>query len=282
MHTQPSNRLKRAELQSSKIGVLGRGYTSLRTIVAANARNGKRSFVAAPALPVDAVAVKGRNTRCMYFRCKRAIDVILACWLLVVLFPLMLVIAVLIKLESPGTVLFVQHRVGARRRIKGGRLVWLVRTFAFYKFRSMIQNADQSVHEAYFRDFREGRADGNGNGARFKLNNDSRTTRLGRILRKTSLDELPQLVNVIKGDMSLVGPRPALPYEVAMYDDAHFERLCAVPGITGFWQARARCEVSFEQMVRMDIEYTRHCTLWLDIKLLLLTIPAVLSCRGAT
>ena len=249
-------------------------------MVTAIPRNGQRSL-AASALPIDAVEIKGRKARRVYFWCKRAIDVILASLLLVVLLPLMLAIAVLIKLESPGPALFVQQRVGIRRRTKGGRLVWLVHTFSFYKFRSMIRNADQSLHEAYFRDFREGRANGNGNGARFKLTNDSRTTRLGRILRKTSFDELPQLVNVIKGEMSLVGPRPALVYEVVTYDGAHFERFCAAPGITGLWQAKARCEVSFDEMVRMDIEYARHCTLWLDIKLLLLTIPAVLSCRGA-
>ena len=256
-------------------------YVGLPTVITAILRNG-RPPLAARALPIDAVEIKGRKARRVYFWCKRAVDVILASLLLVVLFPLMLAIAVLIKLESPGPVMFVQQRVGIRRRTKGGRLVWLVHTFSFYKFRSMIRDADQSPHEAYFRDFREGRANGNGNGALFKLTNDSRMTRLGRILRKTSLDELPQLVNVIKGDMSLVGPRPALVYEALTYDDAHFERFCAVPGITGLWQTKARSQVSFEEMVRMDIEYARHCTLWLDIKLLFLTIPAVLSCRGAT
>ena len=253
----------------------------LPTVVTAIPRNGQRSL-AASALPIDAVEIKGRKARRVYFWCKRAIDVILASLLLVVLLPLMLAIAVLIKLESPGPALFVQQRVGIRRRTKGGRLVWLVRTFSFYKFRSMKENADQSLHEAYFRAFREGRVNANGNGAVFKLTNDSRTTRLGRILRKTSLDELPQLVNVIKGDMSLVGPRPALAYEVAMYEGAHFERFCAPPGITGIWQTKARSKVPFEEMLRMDIEYARHCTLWLDAKLLFLTVPAVLSCRGAS
>jgi lipopolysaccharide/colanic/teichoic acid biosynthesis glycosyltransferase len=282
MHTEPSNQLKSAKPPSRTIAISGR-WVGFPTVGTAIPPNGRRSS-AASVLPIDAVEINGRKARQLYFWCKRSIDLILASLLLVALLPLMVAIAVLIKLESEGPVLFVQQRVGIRRRTKGGRLLWLVHTFSFYKFRSMIRNADQSLHEDYFRDFREGRANGNGNGngARFKLTNDSRITRLGRILRKTSLDELPQLVNVIKGDMSLVGPRPALVYEVQTYDGAHFERFCAPPGITGLWQAMARCEVSFEKMVRMDIEYARHCTLWLDIKLILLTIPAVLSCRGAS
>jgi lipopolysaccharide/colanic/teichoic acid biosynthesis glycosyltransferase len=126
---------------------LGRRYVGLPTVVTAIPRNGQRSL-AASALLIDAVEIKGRKTRRVYFWCKRSIDVILASLLLVVLFPLMLAIAVLIKLESPGPVLFVQQRVGIRRQIKGGRLVWLVHTFSFYTFRSMIRNADQSLHEA--------------------------------------------------------------------------------------------------------------------------------------
>jgi exopolysaccharide production protein ExoY len=232
-------------------------------------------------LPVHAVETQERGARHAYFWYKRIIDVALAGCLFVILFPLMLLIAVLIKLDSAGPVLFAQERIGVKRQIKGGRVLWVLYTFRFYKFRSMVPNADQSLHQAYTRNFREGRANKGNNGTRFKLTNDSRVTRLGRTLRKTSLDELPQLVNVLKGDMSLVGPRPALVYEAALYDDEHYERFRVIPGVTGLWQVTARCQVPFEEMVRIDIQYARRSNLWLDIKILLLTVPAVLSCRGA-
>lgn len=239
-------------------------------------------FAAAPAaIPVRAVEVPGRKQQRVYFWCKRGLDVLLSAGFLIVLFPLLLVIAILIKLDSPGPVLFVQDRVGVKRGTTNGRVVWEVQAFPFLKFRSMVTNADQSLHESYIRDFREGRNNTSGNGSGFKLNNDSRVTQLGRILRKTSLDELPQLVNVLTGDMSLVGPRPVPVYEVALYADLHYERLSAAPGITGLWQTKGRCHVPFEEMVRMDIEYARRASLWLDMKILLLTIPAVLSGRGA-
>jgi lipopolysaccharide/colanic/teichoic acid biosynthesis glycosyltransferase len=232
-------------------------------------------------LPIHAVETQGCGTRYVYFYGKRIIDVGLAACLLAILFPLMLLITVLIKLDSAGPALFVQERIGVRRRIKNGRIICVLRSFTFYKFRSMVRTADQTLHEAYIRDFRAGQTGNTGNGGRFKLVNDQRVTRLGRVLRKTSLDELPQLINVLKGDMSLVGPRPALLYEAALYDEAHYERFCVVPGITGLWQATARCQVSFEEMVRLDITYARRCSFWLDMKIFFLTIPAVLSCRGA-
>lgn len=193
----------------------------------------------------------------------------------------MLLIAALIKLDSEGPVLFTQKRIGVKRRIKRGRVIWMIHTFPFYKFRSMVMNADPSCHQAYVKRFREGRITESRDRTRFKLVNDSRVTRLGRILRKTSLDELPQLVNVLKGEMSLVGPRPALDYEVSLYEDDHLERFCAVPGITGLWQATGRSQVPFDEMVQMDIDYVRRCSLLLDLKILALTIPAVVSCRGA-
>jgi lipopolysaccharide/colanic/teichoic acid biosynthesis glycosyltransferase len=242
--------------------------------------NGHVFTTAAAAFPVHAVEVRGRRNRRVYFWCKRGLDVLLATFFLIVLSPLLLVIAILIKLDSRGPVLFIQDRVGVKRYTKGGRVMWAVRPFAFYKFRSMVTNADQSLHESYIREFRAGR-NGSGNGIGFKLHNDSRVTRLGRLLRTTSLDELPQLVNVLKGDMSLVGPRPVPLYEAALYADSHYERLSALPGITGFWQTQGRCQVPFEEMIRMDIEYARRASLRLDMKILLLTIPAVLSGRGA-
>jgi lipopolysaccharide/colanic/teichoic acid biosynthesis glycosyltransferase len=205
-------------------------------------------------------------------------DVLLALLLLVALLPLLVLIAVLIKLESRGPVIFVQERVGARRRSHLGGTVWEVVNFPFYKFRSMVRDASQSLHEAHIQAFVEERLDTT---RTVKLTADPRVTRVGRFLRRTSLDELPQLVNVIKGEMSMVGPRPVPVYEAAAYLDWHRERLAALPGITGWWQVKGRGLVSFTDMVRMDIEYVRNQSPWLDIKILLATIPAVLSGRGA-
>jgi lipopolysaccharide/colanic/teichoic acid biosynthesis glycosyltransferase len=220
--------------------------------------------------------------RAIEFGLKRCVDVTLAALLLVILAPLLLLIAVLIKIDSSGPVIFSQERVGARRRSNGNRTVWEIRTFQFYKFRSMVPNADDALHRAHIEAFVAGHLDSeSGNDGSFKLTNDPRVTRIGRILRRTSLDELPQLVNVLKGDMSLVGPRPVPTYEVAGYEEWHHERLAALPGITGLWQVKGRCQVTFDEMVRMDIEYVRNRSLRSDIKILMLTIPAVLSGRGA-
>lgn len=199
--------------------------------------------------------------------------------MLVVAFPLMILAAVVIKLDSPGPVFFIQERVGARRRNRGGHAVWQICKFPFYKLRTMGHNVDQSAHREYIEAFVNG--DVKPTGEKFKLVDDPRVTRVGKILRKTSLDELPQLLNVLKGEMSLVGPRPVPVYEAAHYQESHFERLCALPGITGLWQVRGRCQVPFDEMIRMDIEYVRNQSVWLDLKILFRTIPAVLTARGA-
>lgn len=232
--------------------------------------------------PSRIALVDDRAENDLYFAVKRCTDVILAGLLLIVLLPLILLIAVLVKLDSAGPIFFTQERVGAKRQWLGRQAIWIVRNFTMYKFRSMVQNADSSVHEAYIRDFVKGRVrpSSKSNG-KFKLTNDARVTRIGRLLRKFSLDELPQLLNVLKGDMSLVGPRPVPPYEVACYGNGHHKRLAALPGITGYWQVKGRCQVAFEEMIRMDLEYIRYASLWLDFKILFLTIPAVLSRRGA-
>jgi lipopolysaccharide/colanic/teichoic acid biosynthesis glycosyltransferase len=241
---------------------------------------GERPAIRQSSLPVIALTVDGERE--LYFLCKRLIDFVLAAVLLLPLLPLMVIIAVAITLDTPGPVFFVQERVGARRRSAGGRTQWNVRTFAFYKFRSMVAGADQSLHAEHVRTLAEGRLDpGDGANATFKLAHDPRVTRVGRILRRTSLDELPQLFNVLKGDMSLVGPRPVPTYEVAQYRGSDAERLAALPGITGFWQVRGRGEVTFAEMIRMDREYVRNQTVWLDLKILIATIPAILSGRGA-
>jgi lipopolysaccharide/colanic/teichoic acid biosynthesis glycosyltransferase len=231
-------------------------------------------------LSIHAVETEESLDRRLYFVCKRMMDVTLTALLLPLLVPVMLLVAVLIKLDSPGPVFFVQERIGVKRRISAGRTIWELYTFPFYKFRSMVNDADPTPHQQYFEKFRLGSLNGD-RCEPFKLTRDSRLTRVGAILRRTSLDELPQLFNVLKGEMSLVGPRPALPYEVALYDEAHFERFRARPGITGWWQATARSRVGFEQMIQMDIDYARRAGFWFDLEILLLTIPAVLSCRGA-
>jgi lipopolysaccharide/colanic/teichoic acid biosynthesis glycosyltransferase len=205
-------------------------------------------------------------------------DVVLATLLLLLLLPLLVVIAVVIKLDSPGPVIYVQERVGTRRRSHKGQTIWEVANFPFFKFRSMVRDASQSVHQAHIKAFVEDRLDTT---RTVKLTADARVTRVGQFLRRTSLDELPQLVNVLKGEMSLVGPRPVPVYEAAAYRDWHRERLTALPGITGIWQVKGRGLVSFTEMVRMDIEYVRNQSPWLDIKILFATIPAVLSGRGA-
>jgi lipopolysaccharide/colanic/teichoic acid biosynthesis glycosyltransferase len=230
------------------------------------------------AAAVPAQVIRGRNERLAYHAAKRLLDVVLAAALLVLLLPLLLLVAVLIKLESPGPVFFAQQRVGSRR-LAGG--TWELRTFRFYKFRSMVRDAGTALHEAHVKAFVEGRLREAGGPAQFKLQHDPRVTRVGAVLRRTSIDELPQLVNVLVGDMSLVGPRPLPVYEVSHYDAAHWQRFAALPGITGLWQVSGRCDVSFAEMARLDLDYVRRKSLRLDLKILLMTIPAVLSGRGA-
>ncbi|HKV60701.1 MAG TPA: sugar transferase [Candidatus Acidoferrum sp.] len=217
-----------------------------------------------------------------YLAWKRVFDLLFAGLIALALSPLFLLIAFLIKLDSEGPVFFKQERVGTKRWRLGHQSVWLIEHFEVYKFRSMVRDADNSVHEAYIREFVEGRARATSeNGGKFKLTNDARITRVGWFLRKFSLDELPQLFNVLKGEMSLVGPRPVPPYEVAGYREGHHQRLAAIPGITGIWQVNGRGRVTFEEMMRMDIEYVRRASFWLDLKILFLTIPAVISRKGA-
>jgi lipopolysaccharide/colanic/teichoic acid biosynthesis glycosyltransferase len=221
--------------------------------------------------------------RTYYYFCKRALDVTVAAVALVILLPLMAVIVVLIAIDSPGPIIYVQKRVGARRWVRGGYSYWKLNTFNFYKFRTMVCNADPSIHQAFVTAFIKGRVETpNPNCAEYKLTKDARVTRIGRILRKTSLDELPQLVNVLKGDMSLVGPRPALPYEVEIYQDCDKCRFQIYSGMTGWWQVKGRSQVSFDEMCRLDTYYIEHASLGLDLKILLLTPWAVISGRGAS
>jgi lipopolysaccharide/colanic/teichoic acid biosynthesis glycosyltransferase len=210
-----------------------------------------------------------------YWRVKRVIDVVTAACLLLLLSPLLLLISCAIKAYSPGPVLFTQERVGYDRTT--GRS----RRFKLYKFRSMHLTADPHVHIQHMQHLIRDNVAPTGPRASVKMVDDCRITGVGALLRRSSLDELPQLINVLKGDMSLVGPRPALPYEVDCYEEWHKRRLQTVPGITGWWQVEGRCRVAFDEAVRMDIYYVEHMCLALDLAILLRTPWAVISGRGA-
>lgn len=208
---------------------------------------------------------------------KRLLDVCGSLCGLIVLAPLLGSIVVAIKLTSRGPAIFRQQRVGQ-----------FGRRFTFYKFRSMYSDNDASAHRDYVTRFISGSDDidqkeGDSEEAPlYKLANDPRITPLGHLLRRSSLDELPQLFNVLKGDMSLVGPRPPLPYEVDTYESWHRRRLVDVkPGITGFWQVFGRSRVGFAEMVRLDLAYAGSCSLWTDLKVLLRTPWAVINGEGA-
>ena len=214
-----------------------------------------------------------------YLLFKRILDTVAAGIGLTLLCPLFVLIAIAIKLDSPGPALFKQRRAGARLRRSSGQREWVVTEFEMYKFRSMSDGSSDDAHRAYIESFAQGSLEGREKS--FKLDNDSRITRTGHWLRRTSLDELPQLINVLLGDMSLVGPRPVPLYEVACYERRHFNRLCARPGITGIWQVFGRGRVPFESMVEMDITYARRQSFLLDLALLVLTLPAVITGKGA-
>lgn len=196
------------------------------------------------------------------FVAKRIFDVIVSLLAIIVLSPIMLVTALAVRLDSPGPIIFKQKRVG-----KNGDL------FDFYKFRSMVANAEILRQELA--------AANEADGPVFKIKADPRITKVGKFIRKYSIDELPQLFNVIKGDMSLVGPRPPLSGEVDRYGDIEWRRLEVVPGITGLWQVSGRSEVSFNKWMELDIYYIENWSIWLDLKILLQTIPVVLTGKGA-
>jgi lipopolysaccharide/colanic/teichoic acid biosynthesis glycosyltransferase len=202
---------------------------------------------------------------------KRAMDITCSALVLVLCAPLLLFIAAMVKATSKGPVLFRQHRVGQYGR-----------RFTFLKFRSMRVDNDPSIHREYVTRLIAGEAERvqastNGKGV-YKLANDKRITRIGMFLRKTSLDELPQFLNVLRGDMSLVGPRPPIPYELAAYQTWHRRRVLEVkPGITGLWQVTGRSRVKFDDMVRLDLRYATSWSPWLDLKILLRTPGAVIK-----
>jgi lipopolysaccharide/colanic/teichoic acid biosynthesis glycosyltransferase len=211
--------------------------------------------------------------RTIYDAIKRGLDVVGSLTLLVMLSPLLLLIATLVKLSSHGPVFFRQVRIGQ-----------MMKPFTMLKFRTMYVNADHKLHHEFVSSFikASGQVQEPGNSRFFKLTNDPRVTPVGRIVRKTSLDELPQLWNVLRGDMSLVGPRPPLPYELEQYKPWHRRRVLeAKPGLTGLWQVAGRSRTTFDEMVRLDLRYARTRSLWTDIKILLATPAAVISGKGA-
>lgn len=192
---------------------------------------------------------------------KRAIDVIFSFCALVVIAPVALLITILIRLDSPGPILYSSKRVGKKGRI-----------FTCYKFRTMVQDAEELREKLLHLNERDGLL--------FKLSADPRITPIGRILRKYSFDELPQLLNVLKGDMSLVGPRPPIPGEVEQYELDHLKRLEVTPGITGLWQVEARRDPSFDSYINLDSHYVDHWSIWLDLKILVKTIGVVVAGTG--
>ena len=205
---------------------------------------------------------------------KRAFDLVLAAIGLLLISPLLLLIALAIRLELPGPVLYRQRRIGENGH-----------PFTMFKFRSMVPNADEKLHQAHVTRLIQDnlgleQLPSGGRGS-LKLARDPRVTRVGGLIRRTSLDELPQLLNVLRGEMSLVGPRPPIAYEVALYRDWHLRRLAAPPGMTGLWQVHGRNRVSFDEMVRMDLEYIEHQSFWLDVLLLMQTPLAVVAGAGA-
>ncbi len=203
--------------------------------------------------------------------CCRLLDIVGAGLALIVLSPVMGAVALLIKLDSRGPVLFRQVRLGRDAK-----------PFTVNKFRTMRDGAAHDRHREFVLELIEGRQPEQGApGARFKMAGDRRVTRFGRLLRRSSLDELPQVWNVLRGEMSLVGPRPPIPYEVEHYPPHWFERFAVKPGITGLWQVNGRSQVPLEEMVRLDIEYAHRRSLWLNLLIIVKTVPAVLNTRGA-
>lgn len=255
-----------------------------------------------------AITLPLRDLPLGYRIAKRTLDIVVSATILLLLSPLLAATALIIKLTSPGPALFSQQRVG-----EGGRI------FTMYKFRSMYMDADHSLHQIAYTHFVQGKG-GNGKVTkeslalagltsteadtsddalddlpvkqrgwlRLRLHRlrpllhaeDPRITPIGALIRLTSIDELPQLYNVLVGDMTLVGPRPPIPYEVRLYQHKHLQRLTVRPGVTGIWQIYGRNKVPFEQMVDMDIDYISRRSFWLDLKLILITAPAVLLSRG--
>jgi lipopolysaccharide/colanic/teichoic acid biosynthesis glycosyltransferase len=217
-------------------------------------------------LPRTAARTRATDAAC------RALDIAGAILLLIVLSPLLLAIVIAIRLDSAGPVLFRQHRLGLRQR-----------SFRLNKFRTMREGVAHDEHRTYVVEMISGSGERRRKDDRelFKLVGDRRVTRVGSFLRRSSLDELPQLWNVLRGDMSLVGPRPPIAYEVEHYPVRAFTRFAVKPGLTGLWQVSGRCETTFDEMIELDIAYVERRSLWVNLAILVRTVPVVLLGRGA-
>ena len=206
---------------------------------------------------------KGKNEKILYKGVKRIIDILLSIIALILLSPIFLVIAIMIKAGSKGPVLFKHRRIG-----KNGKDIYI------YKFRTMLPNAEDMIkdfNEEQMKEFKES----------YKLKNDPRITRVGKVLRNTSLDELPQIINILKGDLSIIGPRPVIEEELEKYGDNKDKFLSVTPGLTGYWQANGRSSTTYEKRMEMELYYVDNCSLGLDIKIFFKTIVSVLKKEGA-
>ena len=200
----------------------------------------------------------------VYMFCKRAMDIIGSLAGLILLSPLLLIIAIAIKIEDPkGSIFFAQQRCGKDNKL-----------FPMYKFRSMVSNAEELLEELMEHNEMDGPV--------FKIKDDPRITKVGKFIRKTSVDELPQLFNILKGDMSIVGPRPAIPHEVAEYNDYQRQRLLVKPGLTCIWQVSGRNSIGFDEWVDMDLEYIKTRNLWIDVKLIFKTVGVLFGDENAS
>jgi lipopolysaccharide/colanic/teichoic acid biosynthesis glycosyltransferase len=239
------------------------------TVLSNPAGNGNGTVAVAQAAAIGHAGAA--QSRCTAVAC-RTLDIAGSAIGLVVLSPLLLAIAIAVRLDSKGRALFRQERFGHE-----------LKPFVVNKFRTMHRNASHEEHRAFVQRLIAGDAERHqrADEALFKLASDPRVTRLGRFLRRSSLDELPQLINVLRGEMSLVGPRPPLAYEVERYPPAAFGRFAVKPGITGLWQVSGRSELTFEEMIELDLEYVRSRSLWLNTRILLSTVWVVLRRKGA-
>ena len=203
-----------------------------------------------------------RKESAIYNMSKRTLDIIASTLGLIILSPILLVVAILIKLESKGPAIFSQKRIGLNKK-----------EFKMYKFRSMVQNAEELKEKLA--------KENEMSGPMFKMKNDPRVTKVGRFIRKTSIDELPQLINVLKGEMSLVGPRPSLPKEVSKFEPWMLRRLSVKPGLTCYWQVSGRNNIDFEDWMKLDLQYVNDRSFWLDLKLILKTATVLFGDKNA-
>lgn len=203
------------------------------------------------------------SEKIVYRTTKRALDVLLSSIALVALFPVFLIIGIAIKIDSKGPVFFLHNRIG-----KNGK------PMKMYKFRTMLPNAEEMIQnfsEEQMKEFKQN----------YKLKNDPRITKVGKILRKTSLDELPQIINILKGELSIIGPRPVIEEELELYGNKKYKFLSVTPGLTGYWQANGRSTTTYEERISMELYYIDNRSLWLDIKLFFKTFISVIKREGA-